>query len=143
MSITLNEARDEMFGILQAMWIAPTFDPANLRWSDVAGDTPSLPVLWARGTIRHATGGQASLSGPVNGCVKFERKGTLFVQVFSPVGNGLTAAYDAAQLVANAYEKPPGGLTVWFRNVRINEIGTRGDFEQINVLADFIYDDAR
>jgi hypothetical protein len=59
--------------------------------------------------------------------------------VFGPIGDGSTAAYDAATIVANAYRGARSDL-VWFRNPRINEVGRSGSFEQINFATEFYYD---
>ena len=139
MSLSFNEARDQILKVFADAW-GTTGYPA--RYSDAADSVPTTKTIWARATLQHADGGQASLSGPINGCVRHERIGTVFVQIFAPVGDGLTAAYDAAQIVANAFEHARN-LNAWFRRVRINEVGTNGGFEQINVLADFTYDDVR
>jgi hypothetical protein len=111
-------------------------------YTDVPATPPDSNSVWARAILRHATGAQASLSGPINGATRWNNGGTVFIQVFGPVGDGSSAAYDAAKIVADAY-KGARNLSVWFRNVRINEVGTRGAFEQINVLADFSYDEIR
>lgn len=137
--MTFDEARDEMAGIFYAAW--KVLAPAPVVWTDLPGDVPDVETEWARVTIRHHTGGQASLAGE-DGARRWERAGTLFVQVFAPVGDGSTRAYAAAQIVANAFQDVRG-TRVWFRNVRINEIGASGAFEQINVLIDFTYDDVR
>ncbi len=137
--MTFDEARDVMVGVFYSAWKA--LAPAPVVWTDVPEDVPETETEWARVTVRHATGGQGSLAG-ADGAKRWDRSGTLFVQVFAPVGDGSTRAYSAAQLVANAFQDARG-LSVWFRNIRINEVGTSGAFEQINVLVDFTYDDVR
>lgn len=139
MSMTADEARDQILQVFKDAW-----DPTGFvaTYTDVAGEVPPSQSVWARAIVRHATGGQSTLSGPINGCVRQTYGGTVYVQVFAPVGDGSTSAYDAAQIVLNAY-KASHAKNVWFRDVRINEVGTRGAFEQINVLAEFTYDDTR
>lgn len=132
------DARDQMLKVFNDAW-APLGFP--VVWSDVPGSAPTAETVWARVTVRHADGGQASLAGE-NGARRWNNAGVLFIQVFAPVGDGSTAAYSAAQTVANAY-RDAKGLDVWFRNTRINEVGASGAFEQINVLTDFSYDDVR
>lgn len=136
--MTFDEARDEILGVFLAVW-KPLGYP--VVWTDVPADVPSTATVWARVTVRHATGRQASLAGE-DGARRWNRTGTLYVQVFAPVGDGSASAYAAAQVVANAYQAARG-LGVWFRNTRINEVGASGAFEQINVLTDFSYDDVR
>ena len=144
MSCSFNDGKDACLQVFKDAW-DPTGFPAI--YSDVAntqsdtGDTPSANV-WARATIRHADGFQSSLTGPLEGKKRHTNIGTVIIQVFGTQGDGSTAAYDAAQTVATAYRKAPSG-PVWFRRVRINEIGTSGTYNQINVSADFSYDDVR
>ena len=144
MSCSFNEARDHMLKVFKDAWDPtgfPAIYPKKANEPDTGGDTPSANV-WARATIRHADGFQASLTGPLEELKRHRRIGVVTIQVFGKVGDGSTAAYDAAQIVANAFEKSRD-IPVWFRRVRINEIGTRGAFDQINVLANFTYDDVR
>ncbi len=138
MSLTFDEARDLICSVFKSKWDATGF-PA--RYDDVPGDKPDSATVWARVTLRHATGGQASLSGPINGCVRHNRAGTVIVQIFAPFGGGMKAAYDAAKIVANAFED--ANEEVSFTKIRINEIGINGDSQQINVLSDFTYDEMR
>lgn len=144
MSCSVNEARDYILGVFKAAWdptAFPAIYPNSANDPDDGGDTPSANV-WARATIRHADGFQSSLTGPLENIKRHTRIGVVTIQIFGKVGDGSTAAYDAAQIVLNAYEKS-SGIPVWFRRVRLNEVGTRGPFEQINILADFTYDDVR
>lgn len=136
--MTFDEARDIMLAVFKAAW-DPTGNP--VFWTDVPGKKPPSERVWARVTIRHATGHQGSLKGAA-GTQRWNRTGTIFVQVFAPVGDGSTAGYTAAQIVVNAYQAARNP-DVWFRNVRMNEVGASGAFEQFNVLVDFSYDDVR
>lgn len=143
-SLTYKQAREVMCQVFKTAWDTTAVLPAGpfpALYPDVPGDVPDSVTVWARVTLRHATGGRASLSGPINGCVTHNRGGVGIIQIFAPVGGGMNEAYDAAQLVANAYED--ANVDVWFRNVRVNEIGTKGNSEQINVLFDFSYHETR
>ena len=136
--MTFDEARDIILGVFKAAW-DPTGFPAV--WTDLPGSAPTSETVWARATIRHATGAQASLAGE-NGARRWARTGTVYIQVFAPVGDGSKAGYEAAQIVVNAFQASRHE-NVWFRDVRMNEVGTSGAFEQLNVLATFSYDDVR
>lgn len=144
MSCTFNDGRDSILKVFKDAWDIlgyPARYPDTAESPNDNGDAPSA-TIWARATIRHADGFQSSLTGPLEQLKRHTNIGTVIIQVFGPLGDGSTAAYDAAQIVATAYRKSSGS-PVWFRRVRINEIGTRGAFTQINVLADFSYDDVR
>lgn len=133
--MTPEEAEDIILGIFKTAW-----DPRPAVYDDDPGNIPTGEVVWARATIRHATGRQSSLAGAI-GTRRFTDEGTVFVQVFAPVGDGSTACMAAAREVQNAYRDARS--RVWFRDVRLNEVGASGAFYQINVLATFSYDDVR
>jgi Bacteriophage related domain of unknown function len=136
---TASEARDQMFAVFKAAWDT-TPVPTNVVYPDKASQVIPAGQAYARLSVRHADGHQSSLGGAM-GAKRYTQTGTLWVQVFAPVGDGLVTAYALAQTVVNAYRTARG--TVWFRNVRMQEVGNAGAFEQINVLATFNYDDVR
>lgn len=139
--MTADEARDEMCAVARTAWLAASQPSGTMLFPDVPGSKPpEQRVPWARVTVRHATGRQSSF-GNATARRKFTQTGTLWVQVFAPVGDGLVTAYALAQTVVNAYRTAHG--TVWYRNARMQEVGSSGAFEQINVLTDFTYDDVR
>ena len=141
MSCTFNDARDHMLKVFKDAWDPtgfPVVYPDKAEDPDNGGSTPSANV-WARATIRHADGFQSSLTGPLEVLKRHSNIGVVIIQVFGKLGDGGVAAYGAAQLVATAY-RTSRGIPVWFRNVRINEIGTRSGYQQINVLIEFEYD---
>lgn len=125
-----------MLTVFKTYWDTTGF-PA--LYPDVPGQEPATGV-WARATLRHSTRGPGSLTGGL-GTMIYQAEGTLFVQVFAPVGDGMKKAYQYGMGVVHAFED--ARLGVWFRNVRLNEVGRSGAFEQVNVLADFTYDEVR
>jgi hypothetical protein len=132
------QARDFMLSVFKQAW-----DTTGLfaAYDDLPASKPSGQSAWARASITHATGGQGSLSNE-SGVRRWDRTGVLSVQVFAPVGDGIKTCYALATLVSSAFESSQGS-DVWFRNVRLNEAGVDGAFYQINVLADFSYEDVR
>lgn len=138
MSLTVPQARDEMSAIFHTEWEASSFAAFEVRWDDVGEPAPTSRSPWARFTIRHADGGNASISN-----YHFRRKGTVFVQLFAPTGEGLSRLDQMGMVALAAFEgrATPGG--VWFREVRLREIGVDGNWQQVNVLADFEYDEIR
>ena len=138
--MTADEARDAILAVFKAAWDT-TSVPANVVYSDKAGGEPFGASAWARVVLRHATGRQSSLSDAV-GQRRWTSVGTLWVQVFAPVGDGMVTAYGLATVVLNAYRAAPPGA-VWYRNPRLQETGSSGNFEQVNILVDFSYDDVR
>jgi hypothetical protein len=134
--MTFNEARSLILGVFKDAWDITGY-PAV--YSDVAAILPDANETWARAVLRHAEGGQASLGGEF-GSKRWRRSGTLFVQIFSPIGDALVTGYNNAQIIVNAFQKS-NHPEIWFRDVRINEVGSDGAFQQINVLVTFFYDD--
>lgn len=143
MTATLLQARDEILGALKTAWDA---DPGStglpVLYSDTEEDVPATGA-WARVTVQHNEGFQATLSNAV-GARRFRRLGTVTVQVFTPHNEGGTLSDTLATVAKNAFEgvtTSPG--RVIFRNVRVNEVGQDKEWFQVNVLADFEYDEIR
>ena len=137
--MTPAEAKDVILGIFKTVWDTPT--PRIAVYSDLPGTKPASNVVWARAIVQHAEGRQSSLAG-VSGTRRFTDEGTFFIQVFAPVGDGSTACLAAAREVQDAYRdaKHPN---VWFRDVKLREVGADGTFYQINVSGTFSYDEVR
>ncbi len=109
----------------------------EIYWESVQKDRDTTEDPWASASIRHAIGRQQSLGGI--GGRDFQRIGTLIIAIYVPGGKGLQTAYELARISANAYEGITSPNGVWFRDVRIQEIGRDGNYFQINVLAEFEY----
>jgi len=139
MSLTFSDAVDQIMDLFKTAWDTTGF-PAY--YEDVRQQRDSSEDPWSTTTLRHASGQQMTL-GTATGTSRFAREGLLIVQIFTPAGKGLQEAYNLAKVVVDAYEgsTTPGG--VWFRNVRLNEIGRDGRFFQMNVLVEFLYDELK
>lgn len=135
MSLTFAQASDEILALFRTAW-----GDRPALYENVRGSPPRRPIPWARVTLRHITGAQASLAGG-SGTRRWERVGILTVQIFVPSGQGLAGAQSLAKIAVDAYQgqTTPGG--VWFRNVRLTEVGPDGDWFQVNALAEFVYDE--
>lgn len=135
--ITFEQASDEIHTLAKAAW-----DPSGyeLHYEGVRTEKPADADPWATITIRHVTGQQRTL-GISNRL--FERNGMVIFQIFIPSGNGLQVLYQLAKLFTDAFEGISSPSGVWFRNVRINEVGRDGQFHQLNVLVDFEYTEVK
>lgn len=136
--MTPRDAVSEMLAIFKTVWDDTGY---TAIYTDVAGSKPTVQEPWARVTVRHALGAQASLSDE-NGLKVYTQTGTIFIQLFAPQGVGQVTCRDLAQPLLVAYSKNGGG-SVWYRNQRMKEIGSDGAFDNSNVLIDFTYDDLR
>lgn len=129
------ESRTAMLTVFRTVWA-----PRHAIYPDVPGGPPTTAVIYARVSIKTAIGRQGSLTGG-NGTTIWDRLGTLWIEVRAPVGDGLVAAYSAAQELVNAYQAAQG--SVWYRNIRMVEVGEDGAFQRVDVKADFEYTDVR
>lgn len=147
--MTFLESRDEMFTMLLTAWNLNAMAVVGLipaiQWQGLdISPIPPQGVPFGRATVHHIEGGQSTL-GNSQGKNTYERVGILTFQVFGPLGSGkgLTIAEGLANIALNAFEgkASPGGI--WFRNCRLNEVGVTDGWFQINVLAEFTYDEVK
>lgn len=134
MSLTYEQAVDDMMAMLKAAW-----DPTGHKmfYESVDADRETDNTAFAMALIRHASGQQQTLGAA--GGRTFVRRGIIIVQIFTRIGNGLRESYQLAKVVADGFEGESSENGVWFRNVRINEIGKDGMFIQTNVNIEFEY----
>lgn len=147
--MTHEEARDAMYQMFREEWAANSGDivggsAPEVIYHGVSVDTPpALTLPYARASVKHFTGGQGSL-GEVGNRL-FNRTGAVFVQVFVPtgIGNYLTIALRLGRIALAAFEgrSSPGGI--WFRSCRLTEIGPSDGRYQVNVTAEFTYDEVK
>lgn len=146
MSLTLTQARDEIFTMLKTAIDASSYSSISVRYQDVPVDLTSSaqgtndnPDPFLQVELLHLGGRQSSL-GPV---ALYTRNGLLRVMVFSPRGLGMSTLDEICQIVLDAYEghSSPGG--VWFRNAHVNEQGADGIWTRMDVLVDFTYNERK
>lgn len=145
-------ARDEILTRLTTALAASPYTGIAVVYDDAAGDHPKGeqapapdPVVpsgkpWLRVGVRHAGGEQVSL-GSINGKRRQEQSGILFIQMFTPSGDGHKIADPLGDLILDAYRT--GGPTasgVQFRSARRVEVGKDGAWFLTNCLVDFLYD---
>lgn len=139
MTATYAQARDDILGQVYSAW-APT--GWTIFFPDKEETEKPTKEPWARVTLRHADGEQATLANH-GSRRRWQRSGNLFVQVFTPVGEGLSRSYDLCKILTDALEGKSTARGVWFRNVRLNEIGTSDAWYQINIEATWEYDEVK
>lgn len=150
---TRIEARDYVYSIVEtwaasadvvtaagaALEVKSDDRPEDIR--DNENDISKNVKPWARVVMRHEFGGQSSLGDASTGA-RYERLGTVFLQIFTPRGQGLRISDQLVILAKKAFDlAPPGGVA--FRNVRDREVGPDGSFFQVLVLASFMYDEVQ
>lgn len=149
---SVTVARDEILARLKAALDASDFSGITVVYDDAKNRQPGdekdpakVPggKPWLRVGVRHSDGVQASL-GSVNGKRRQEMSGLVFVQAFTPAGDGLKESDRLVEVILDAYRT--GGATasgVQFRSARFAEIGKDGAWHQTNCLVDFLYDQIR
>ena len=121
--------------------VAPT-----IQWQNVQQrSAPSVAAPWMRFQIQHVDGEQDSFG--LDGEGSFEARGFVTIQLFVPQDqNGLISARQLAKVLQRAFRGKTGVgeyCGIIFRNARINEVGPEDRWFQINVLANFEYDEER
>lgn len=141
--MTQAQARDEILTFFKVAWEADA-ESVNvpIYYWDVKKDGPTQGSPFARITVRHLNGVQATLADQV-GNRKFERNGVITVQVFTPFGGGLVKNDALAKVASDAFEGKATQNQIWFRDVTINEIGQDEAWFQTNVTANFTYDEQK
>lgn len=148
---TTPTARDEIQAMFLTAWNASAaaanggvLPKVYWQWVEVR-DTgkPKGTEAWVRVTVSHNEGGQATFGTPGNRV--FDRTGTVFMQVFTPQKSdqGGTRLEALGVIARNAFEGRATAGDVWFRNVRLQEASPDEPWWQLNVLADFSYDEIK
>lgn len=95
---------------------------------------------WARIDIKDNLRSQETLGGV--GQRRFENKGIVIVEVYTPSFSGRTLADTLSALVRDAYEGINVG-SLWFRNARTVPAAPDGFWNHTNVIAEFIWDEVK
>lgn len=130
--MNLETATATIRAYFAAQWAGLT----TVAYDDVKFDIPN-GATWARLTIRHSYGYQASIGSP--GANRFRSIGTVIVQVFAPEGNASKDARAKADAALEIFR----GLShqgIDFYDAYAREIGNADGWFQINVIAPFRYD---
>lgn len=138
MSATVEQARDQMLSLITDAWPSGT----TLIYDGFKGEKPTAQEVWGRVTVRHNSGGQASLSKQ-GGKSRYNRRGTLYVNLFAPPGDGLRALDPLTKTIQDALEGKTTAGGVWLTQVRVRELGIVEGSYQVNVLANFSYDEVK
>ena len=137
-------ARDEIIQVFHdACTGNPTSSALPIRFWD--NDKPKIPAGttgWARITVRHATGTQASLSNR-SGQRTWNRTGIVTVQIFTQFGKSQQLSDLLSQIVEDAYDGAATPSNVWFRDTVGSEVGVDGEWFQVNVTSTFNYDEIK
>ena len=140
MAETYEEARDALSEFATDQWnlaIASISPSAPLFYTNINADPPEVPQVWGRLHIQNRDGTRASLGSD---CPRFRRFGSLFIMVFTPIGDGTQDADQIADSLVNAFDDAGAIDNIWFRDVGMREVGPDGTYHQVNVEAQFTFD---
>lgn len=146
---TFETARDECQGLFATSWAA--LSPAavggsapRIEWQGVdALSPPPANLAFARHFVRHGPSRQTTFG--TSGNRRFTRVGLVTVQVYTPLANGggLSLCEKLGIIARNTYEGVGTASGLWFRNVRLQEVGPSGPHYQFSLTAEFQYDEQR
>jgi hypothetical protein len=139
-----REARTEIYNTFLSGWndaglpVVNTGPNKNLFWQDVKGEMPKNPDFpFARAFIQHVETEQVTLQSEPGERV-YARYGLATFMLHAPTGSGYTTAYEIAERVIRRFQAADG--CIWFKNVRLEEMGGYGNYVRIDVLVEFRYE---
>jgi len=135
MSLSPDDARKAIQTAFIAVWGTST----PVAFDNKPFDANDLNVPWVRLNVQFTTGSISQLGQVGSRC--FRNEGFVFVQVFTPVGGGVSPNDVLATIARNVFRgvQLAGGL--WFRNEGLTHVGPEGKWYQQNVSAEFIFDE--
>lgn len=96
---------------------------------------------WARVTIRPNVRAQKTMAGPGNRL--YTRNGILFVEIFTPTGDGMQLGNQLCELVQNAFEGIYDSNSVWYPQTRINVNGIEGLWSRMTITVEWESEERR
>lgn len=135
MSLTPDQADKAIQSAFLTQWGRTT----PIAWDNLDFNAEAQNSAWVRLSVQFTLGGIAALANL--GDRLFRNLGIVFVQVFTPVGEGKSANTVLATQARGTFRgvQLAGGL--WFRNETIVDVGPDGKWYQQNVQAEFIFDE--
>jgi len=135
--MTYEEARNAIQSYLSSNW---SDTPSGTIAYDNTSFTPPASEPWLRLAVRHAAGYQAGFGG---GTRRYRRNGVALLQIFVPENEGPTEAMQLGDSAVDLFEGAvlSGGLR--FGPVALREIGVEDSWFQVNMSADFTFDDVK
>ena len=141
MTANAIKVRDETFAMVRLALIQRE-PSAKLYWEGVPGnDSPASSDTWARFSLLHVVGEQATLAGEF-GARRWRRTGLVTAQCFAPLSSGsVRRALELAVVVRDALQGRQSPSSVWYRSPKIMEIGEDRSWFQVNAVIEFTYDE--
>lgn len=115
----MSDADREMAELFRQAW--EVTNGYKCDWPNHKSPDHQEDEIWARWALDYLTGFQTTMAS--TGSRKFTKEGLIYINVFTPLGEGLVNARDASQIAIDAYEGKRTPSDVWFREVRIDSEG--------------------
>lgn len=137
---SVSVARDSILDVFRTALLASAYATVPVFYDDQAKDLPSTGS-WIRVDVQHVTGRQVNIGGTI-GNRRYRYTGMVTIQIFTEFGKGQVDSDALAQLMKTTFRgKNTGADAITFRSVRIVEAGQSGNWLQVNVIAEFDYDE--
>lgn len=137
---TRIQARDEIQGLINTALAGATHPPDQIVWPGVPADKPAADQVWVRVTLQHTDGGQSAL-GRAEGARRYTYHGLVWIEIYTPMGDGLSADDDLAIVLLAALRAARTTNGAILRNASAREAGPDGGWSKTVVQADFEYDE--
>ena len=103
---------------------------------------PPVDSPWARMVIKHNGAPQKTLGRPTTR--KFDRLGSMFIQVFTPQREGTRRSSELIQRVVDGFEGARiSGTSICFNDVIPREVGPTDHWYQVTIECEFRYTDIK
>jgi len=147
---TIEQARSDIYTALKAAWDAGAATTGKiLTYGNVTADVPEdeiastgTPEPYGSVRIENTFSSAQSLRGD-GGLRRFRRTGLLFVEVYTPAGNGLSSADQIVKVVLDGLEGQTTANGVYFRNAQVREEGVSGPWFLTVITVEFEYDEVK
>lgn len=157
MTATYLSARDEMFELFVTGFAADAAVIAggaiDVRYQGVVKkNLPAADKYWVRLSTKNVTTRQTAHGQPDDagqgsgkGVKVHTTRGLIFVEVFAPMSDveGFERGGKLAELAQGIFQNAETSSSVWFRNVRINDLPDDGKAFRFNVVAEYQFDQTK
>ena len=150
MSLTYDQAVDEMFALFRTAWNANTAaivgTVPEVRWQGVESKVvPIVDGYWCRISTQNLGEKQTTFKSAIAQDTnrRYTSKGLLFVQIFCPMSDSdsMSKGRQLGEVAKKAFRGKATPAAVWFRNARVNDLPPEDDMYRFNMVVEYEYDD--
>ena len=146
MSITYQQAKDELFSTFLTYWNANVLSVLSyspeVRWRNVEiSAPPETTKHYLR--VAQQTKSEEQISLPnSNGVKLYETKGFLTVQLYFSKATMEDGDDENLPVIAKESFRSAASAEVWYRDSRIKELPPEEDYYRVDVITDYVYSQA-